>query len=54
MAGSRAGKVLNAADLPGIFGLDLEGGSAPEPIKAASRKPEGKPHATKPKSRKKS
>jgi hypothetical protein len=49
-----AGKVLDAADISGIFGLDLEGGPVPEPAKAASRKPAGKSRATKPKGKKKS
>ena len=50
----RAGKVLDAVDLSGIFGLDLEGGPAPEPAKAASRKPAGKRSPKTPKGKKKS
>ncbi len=45
-----AGKVLDAADLSGIFGLDLAGETKPEPAKpagAASRKTARKPHAKK-------
>lgn len=45
-----AGKVLGAADLSGIFGLDLAGETEPEPAKparAASRKTAGKPRAKK-------
>ena len=50
----RAGKVLEASDISGIFGLDLESGIATEPDKAASSKPARKPRATKTKRRKKS
>jgi uncharacterized Zn finger protein len=50
----RAGKVLDAADLSGIFGLDLEGSPVPEPARAASRKPARRPRATKPKGKRKS
>jgi hypothetical protein len=50
----RAGKVLEAADLSGIFGLDLEGGPAPKPAEAASRKSAKKPRAEKPKGKERS
>jgi len=50
----RAGKVLAAADISGIFGLDLEGGPVPEPAEAASRKSAKKPRPKKPKGKKKS
>jgi uncharacterized Zn finger protein len=49
----RAGKVLDTADISGIFGLDLEGGPEPEPAKSVSRKPARRPRAIKPKGKKK-
>ena len=49
-----AGKVLEASDISGIFGLDLEGGPAPEPAKAASRKREGRRRPKAPKGKRKS
>jgi uncharacterized Zn finger protein len=50
----RTGKVLDAADISGIFGLDLDSGPVPEPARAASRKSAGKPRTTKAKGKKKS
>jgi len=43
----RAGKVLDAADISRIFGLDLEGKPGPNPAKAAPRKSVGKPRSKK-------
>jgi uncharacterized Zn finger protein len=50
----RAGKVLDTADISGIFGLDLESGPGLEPAKAEIRKPEKKPRAVRPKRKRKS
>ena len=50
----RAGKVLEVADISGIFGLDLDTEAAPAPAKAALRKSAQKPRAAKPKHKKKS
>ena len=50
----RAEKVLDAADMSGIFGLDLEGGPAPRTAKAASHGPARKSRAIKPKGKRKS
>jgi uncharacterized Zn finger protein len=49
----RAGKVLNAADISGIFGLDLDAEPALVPAKVASRKPAKKAPTAKPKRKKK-
>jgi len=50
----RAGKVLDAADISRIFGLDLEGKPGPNPAKAAPRKLGGKaPIEKKPRSKRK-
>jgi uncharacterized Zn finger protein len=49
----RAGKVLDAVDISGIFGLDLEGSPAPEPAKTAAKR-EGKTRSKTPKGKKKS
>ena len=45
----RAGKVLETADISGIFGLDLDDVPAREPAKTAPGKSAGKPRAIKPK-----
>ncbi len=50
----RAGKVLEAADISGIFGIDLEDGSAREPVEVTSGKTASKPRRTKPSRKKKS
>jgi uncharacterized Zn finger protein len=50
----RSGKVLDAADISGIFGIDLEDGSAREPVKATSDKTPRKPRKIKPGRKKKS
>jgi uncharacterized Zn finger protein len=50
----RSGKVLDAKDISGIFGLDLDDGSSLKPAKTASRKSAGKPRKIKPKRKKKS
>ncbi len=50
----RSGKVLEAEDISGIFGLDIEDLSDPKPAKAASRKTAGKPRKIKPRRNKKS
>ena len=50
----RAGKVLDAEDISGIFDLDLESGSAIEPVKPDNRKKALKPLNIKPKRKKKS
>ncbi len=44
----KSGKVLEAADISGIFGLELEEAVAPEPAKTKARKPARKPRAAKP------
>jgi uncharacterized Zn finger protein len=50
----RAGKILETADISGIFGLDLDGEPAPEAAQAAAtRKTASKPRAMKPKGKKK-
>ncbi len=50
----RSGKVLDAADISRIFGLDLDNVSELEPAKAASGKTAEKPRKTKPSRKKKS
>ncbi len=50
----RSEKVLDAADISGIFDLDLDTGSELEPAKAATRKNGKKPRKTQPRRKKKS
>jgi uncharacterized Zn finger protein len=49
----RAGKVLEAEDISGIFGLDLEDQPELKPAKVPSRKNARKPHKIKPRRKKK-
>jgi uncharacterized Zn finger protein len=49
----RAGKVLETADISGIFGLDIESETAAEPAKAAASPKTGRKGAIKPKGKKK-
>jgi uncharacterized Zn finger protein len=50
----RSGKVLDAADISDIFGIDLENGSAREPVAARSGKTASKPRKIKPSRKRKS
>jgi uncharacterized Zn finger protein len=50
----RAGKVLDTADISGIFGLDLDEEPAPKPARAAAGKKAKKTRVAKPRRKKKS